>query len=174
MAGKIAINRVTNANVYIAGVSFLGRAEEVTLPQIKHIFSEHKGLGMVAAAEFWSGIDKMEAKFKWASLYPEVMAAVADPTAVVPIQVRANMETYNGTGLLAQVPVVVFLSCAFKDLPLGTFKKHENAEFETNASVYYARMNIAGIDIFEVDVMENIYKVAGTDILAQYKFNTGA
>ena len=44
--GKIAINRITNANVYIDGASLLGRAEEVELPQIKAKMSEHKALGL--------------------------------------------------------------------------------------------------------------------------------
>jgi len=174
MAGKIGINRVTNANVYINGVNLLGRAEEVTLPQIKHIMAEHKGLGMVGAAEFPSGLEKMEAKFKWAALYPEVMVSVADPTRVVSIQVRASVETYNGLGKIAEVPAVMFLSGIFKEFPMGTFKKHDNAEFDTTMSVYYAKMVIGGLDIFEVDVLENIYKVAGLDILAQYRLNTGA
>ncbi len=43
---KIDINRVCNANVYLDGTSFLGRAESVDLPNIKHKFAEHKALGM--------------------------------------------------------------------------------------------------------------------------------
>ena len=56
---KIKINKLTNANVYMNGVNLLGRAEEVQLPQIKHKMAEHKALGMVGSAEFFSGIDKL-------------------------------------------------------------------------------------------------------------------
>ena len=170
---KIAINRVTNANVYMDGASLLGRAEEITLPQIKHTMSEHKALGLVGKAEFWSGIDKLEAKFKWASLYQEVMLKAADPYTAVSVQVRASLETYTGQGRTAQSPVVVHITGTFKDFPTGTFKQHDNAEFETNMSVLYLKQVIDGREVFEIDVLENIYKVDGVDLLATYKDNIG-
>ena len=59
---KIQINKLINANVYMNGSNLLGRAEEVQLPQIKHKMAEHKALGMVGSAEFFSGIEKLECK----------------------------------------------------------------------------------------------------------------
>jgi P2 family phage contractile tail tube protein len=170
---KIEINRITNANVYIDGSSFLGRAEEINLPQIKHVMAEHKALGLVGKGEFFSGIDKMECKIKWSSLYPEVMKKAANPVTTVALQARASLESYTGEGRTAEVPVVVHLTGTFKEFPLGNFKQHENAEFETQMSVFYAKLVIDGEDIFEIDVLENIYKVAGEDILATFRENIG-
>ena len=93
---KIEINKLTNANVYLNGNNLLGRAEEVQLPQIKHKMAEHKALGMIGSAEFFSGIDKMECKIKWNALYPNVLRTCANPFMAAMIQVRANLETYNG------------------------------------------------------------------------------
>ena len=59
---KIEINKLTNANVYLNGTNLLGRAEEVELPQIKHKMAEHKALGMIGSAEFFSGMIKWSAK----------------------------------------------------------------------------------------------------------------
>ena len=101
---KIKINKLTNANVYLNGVNLLGRAEEVQLPQIKHKMAEHKALGMVGSAEFFAGIDKLECKIKWNALYPEVLLAAASPFTAAMIQVRASLETYNGTGRVEEVP----------------------------------------------------------------------
>ncbi|MZQ57783.1 phage major tail tube protein, partial [Escherichia coli] len=47
MGGKIEVNRITNANIYINGNNLLGRAEEIKLPDISMIMQEHKALGMV-------------------------------------------------------------------------------------------------------------------------------
>lgn len=170
---KIEINRITNANIYIDGSSLLGRAEEITLPNIKTKLAEHKALGMVGTMEFFAGLEKMEAKIKWASLYPDVMKKAANPSKTVQLQARASMETYTGQGRTAQVPVVVMLTAAFKSFPLGSFKQHDNAEYETELTVYYAKLIVDGKDIFEVDVLENIYKVDGVDILAEYRANIG-
>ena len=170
---KIAVNRVTNANVYMDGRTLLGRAEEVDLPQVKHKMAEHKALGMIGASEFFAGVEKMECKIKWTSFYPEVLRAAADPFKAVRLQLRASLETYTGQGRVAETAVMVSLTAAFKDFPLGSFKQHEAVSPESNLAVHYAKMEIGGQEIFELDVMENIYKVAGADVLARYRFNIG-
>jgi len=171
---KIKINRLTNANIYMDGNNLLGRAEEIQLPQIKHKMADHKALGMVGSAEFFAGIDKLECKIKWNSLYTEVLKKAANPFVAVQIQARASLETYNGMGRLAEVPAIAYISGTFKEFPLGTLKPQENAEYETTMSVNYAKLIVAGEEIFEIDVLENIYKVNGIDILTVYRNNTGA
>ena len=159
---KIEINKLTNANVYMNGVNLLGRAEEVQLPQIKHKMAD------------FAGIDKMECKIKWNALYPAVMAVCSNPFLATMIQVRANLETYNGTGRIKEVPATAFLIGTFKEFPLGNIKPQENAEYETTMSVTYAKLVVDGVEIFEIDVLENIYKVGMVDMLSTFKKNTGA
>jgi P2 family phage contractile tail tube protein len=155
------------------GNNLLGRAEEINLPQIKHKMSEHKALGMVGSAEFFAGIDKLECKIKWNSLYPEVLKKAANPFKTVQIQARASLETYNSQGKIQEVPAVAYLSGTFKEFPLGNIKAGDNAEYETTMSVNYAKLTAGGEELFEIDILENIYKVAGIDILAQYRANIG-
>lgn len=170
---KIKINRLTNANVYMDGNNLLGRAEEIQLPQIKHKMADHKALGMVGSAEFFAGIDKLECKIKWNALYPEVLKKAANPFLAVQIQARASLETYNNMGRLAEVPAVAYVSGTFKEFPLGNLKPQENAEYETTMSVNYAKLVVDGDEIFEIDVLENIYKVDGVDVLSTYRINIG-
>ena len=171
--GKIQINKLINANIYMNGNNLLGRAEEIQLPQIKHKMAEHKALGMVGSAEFFAGIDKLECKIKWNALYPDVLRTCANPFVAVVIQVRASLETYNGAGRISEVPAVAYISGTFKEFPLGTIKPGDNAEYETSMSVTYAKLVVNGEEIFEIDVLENIYKVGGLDILSMYKSNIG-
>ena len=51
MAGKIQINRITNANIYLDGNNLLGRATEIKLPDVSLIMQEHKALGMVTCCQ---------------------------------------------------------------------------------------------------------------------------
>ena len=169
----IQVNRLTNANVYIDGVSKLGKAEEVNLPMIKHIMAEHKALGMVGKVEFFSGIDKMEAKIKWNSFYSDVLLKVGDPTKPMNIQVRSSLETYESSGRTAQQPVVCYMTGSSKDFPMGNFKQHDNVEVESNFSVTYCKLEINGVLIMELDVLANIYKAGSVDVLAQYRANLG-
>lgn len=171
---KIEINKLTNANIYMDGNNLLGRAEEIQLPQIKHKMVEHKALGMVGSAEFFAGIDKLECKIKWNALYPEVLKKCSNPFIASVLQVRASLETYSGTGKIREVPATAFLIGTFKEFPLGTIKPGDNAEYETTMAITYAKLIVDKDEIFEIDVLQNIYKVNMIDILSEFKKNIGA
>lgn len=170
----ISINRITNANIYMDGASLLGRAEEVNLPSIVYKMVEHKALGMVGTMEFFAGIEKMESKIKWNSYYPETMKKMGNPFKNVDIQVRGSLEEYGAPGRSDENPVVCYMKAAPKTFPMGNYKQHDNVEIESNLAVYYCKMEIDGVAIIEIDVLANIYKVDGVDLLAKYKANTGA
>lgn len=173
MSSKIQINRLTNANIYVDGNSLLGRAEEIELPDIKLKMVEHKALGMVASIETFAGIDKLEGKIKWAAFYPDVMKKFANPFTHLQLQVRGSLETYTTTGRTEQVPVKVALTVASKGLPGGKFKQHDNVEAESEFTAYYMKVTIDGQDIAEIDVLNNIWKANGEDLLAEYNTNIG-
>lgn len=170
---SVEINRVTNANVYLNGDSLLGRAEEVALPEIKQRLAEHKALGMIGTTEFFAGIDKMLARIKWSSFYPEVLKATANPRKSVHLQIRSSAETYTAEGISQEVPIVIHIHGQFATYPLGYFKQNDNVELAQNISVNYMKLVYNGEDILEFDALANIYKVEGTDILATYKSNLG-
>ncbi|HWO57688.1 MAG TPA: phage major tail tube protein [bacterium] len=170
---KIEINRLTNANVYLDGSSFLGRAMEVELPKVTHKFAEHKALGMVGTIEAWSGIEKMEAKFKWSSFYREVLGKAANPFKAVAVQVRGSLETYSSAGRVAEVAVVAHLLGQFDSIPAGNYKQHENVEIENGMAVSYIKLVVDGAEVLEFDAFANIYKADGQDLLATYRANIG-
>jgi P2 family phage contractile tail tube protein len=170
---NISVNRVTNANIYVDGRSLLGRAEEISLPTVKQIMSEHKALGMNGKFELPAGIDKLETRIKWNSFYRDTMVKAANPDASVNIQCRSSIKNWGSSGVLSEVPCVVHLTAQFKDFPLGNFKQHDNVELESNLNVTYCKLVIDGTEVLEVDVLANIHKVNGVDILAKYRANLG-
>ena len=171
---NIQVNRLTNLNIYMNGQSMIGRAEEVNLPEIKHKLAEHKALGMIGTVELWSGIDKMEASIKWNSFYADAYSVAANPFRTVSIQGRGSMEVYNAAGRVAQQPVVIYLTGQFKNVPGGNFKQHDNVEITSQMTVTYMKVEINRQEIVEIDVLSNIYKVNGEDMLAEYRANLGA
>ncbi len=169
----IAVNRCTNANVLLNGASMLGRAEEVDLPDIKFTMADHKALGLVGKMELPTGIDKLEASFKWNALYADVMATIPNPFKVVSLQVRASVETFDSSGRSKQVPLVVYLNGSFKEFSGGKFKQHDNAEFPSKMGVIYIKQVLDGQELYEIDVLNNIHKVNGEDLLSAYRANLG-
>jgi P2 family phage contractile tail tube protein len=171
----IQVNRITNANLFINGNSMLGRADELTLPDLKAKMSEHKAIGMVGSLELISGFEKIEAKIKWNSYYQDALGSFAyNPYKAVQLQVRASVEGYDSTGRIAQLPLVTFLIGQFKNLPMGTFKQHDNVEFESMINCTAIKQIYNGKTVLEYDCLANILKVQGQDLLAQYRLNIGA
>lgn len=170
---NINVNRLTNANIYVDGRSYLGRAEEVNLPDLKHKLSEHKALGMIGVVELWSGIEKLEASIKWNSFYADAMKKFANPFRALNLQVRSSLEVYTSQGRTAQQPVVVFLTGQPKNFPGGNFKQHDNVEAQSEMTITYMKTVINGETIMEFDVLANIFKVGGVDIMEQYRANLG-
>jgi len=170
---QIEVKRITNANVYVDGNSLLGKVDECKLPEVKVTMAEHKALGMQGKLEFPSGIDKLEATFKWNSLYSDILLKVANPFTAVEVQLRGSLETYSNPGRIAQVPVVAYLTGVFNKFPLGGFKQHDNVEAETTMSVTYCKLEIDGATILEFDALANIYKAGDIDLLETYRTNIG-
>lgn len=170
---SVAIKKITNGNVYMNGTSLLGKVEEFEPPKITHKMAEHKALGLIGTPEYFAGIDKMEARLKWSSLYADSLGIAADPTKAVNLMLRGNLETQTSQGKTGEVPAVVYMTAMFKDFPTGNFKQHENSEYESMATVTYVKMEVDSQPVLEIDILANIYKVNGVDILAKYKANLG-
>lgn len=169
----IIINRITNCNVYLDGASMLGRAEEIDLPEVKQIMQEHKALGMQGKVEFPAGIDKLEAKIKWNSFYPEVLRKIGNPFKSLQLQARGSLESYTGQGRTSEVPVVTLMTGIFKKFPLGKFKPHDNVELESELAIHYVKQTIDGQDIIEIDVLANIFRIGTGDLLERFRINIG-
>jgi P2 family phage contractile tail tube protein len=163
---------VTNANIYVDGTSLLGRAEEVELVWPKARMVDHKGLGMVGTAEFPAGIDKLEAKVKWSSIYSEVLPMMSIFQSHQ-FQVRASIEQYTSQGRIAELPFVGLMTAQFKDGGPLSFKHQEQVDFPTTLVVYHCEYYISGIQYLLYDVLANLYVVNGVDQLAQFRLNIG-
>lgn len=166
-------NQIINANIYLNGNNLLGKASEVDAPKVMAKMSEYKALGLIGSFELPTGLDKMEMRIKWNAFYPDVAKVMMNPWASVSLMVRANMEVWQGGNRTSEVPVIIYATCQSKGFPLGNYKQQENVDTESTLSVTHCKMEIDGVETLEVDVMNNIYKVDGVDIMANYRANIG-
>ena len=172
MASLIDVSRITNANIYLDGISLLGRAEEVELAFPKAKLVDHKGLGMFGTIETPAGVDKLEAKVKWISVYEQVMLGISIFQSHQ-FQIRADRETYTSAGRTAEVPFVGLMTAQFKDGGPLNFKQHEQVDFPMTLVVYHVEYYIAGIQFLLYDSLSNQYIVNGVDQLATFRANLG-
>ena len=154
------------------GVGLLGCAEQVEFAMPKAILAELKGLGMAAKVEFPAGIDKLDVKFKWISLYPQVLIGISIYSSHS-FQIRASMESYTSQGRVAETPVVGLMTAQFKELGPLSFKLHEQVDFPTVATVYHSELYLGGVQYLMFDALANMYLVNGVDQLANFRANLG-
>lgn len=164
----IEISKVFNARVYIDGTDFIAKAEEVDLPKVKFKFSDTKALGIYADSELPTGIDKLEARIKFNSVYPDFVALAADPFTSRTVIVRAPYQVWTQQGVAKTAPLKAELRGFFKEWDSAKLKKADSAEAEANMSVIYYKLEIDGQEIVEIDTLNNIYKVRGKDLLREY------
>ena len=170
----VTVNRLQEANVYLSGNSLLGQTSEIKLPEVVHKYSDHKALGMASEIELWSSLQKMDAEFKFNSYYPDTMAKCADPFTAFDIQVRSSLRTFGAGGAVtSEKPVVIYLKGTWKQGATGEFKQGDPSDINAKMAVKYMRQVVDGREVLEVDVLANIFKVDGVDVLAQYRQNLG-
>jgi P2 family phage contractile tail tube protein len=166
-------NVLNHCNVYGDGNNFLGQFEEVTLPEIKNKSVDHRAGDMIGTRTLPTSLEKMEATLKGTGLYEDFYILIADPDQMVSLQVRANLKKFDGQGLAAEVPVVVYLKGWFPSRKAGTLKNQDPAKPEYKMELSYYKLVVDGAELEEVDVDNHIHRVNGVDLLAQFRSNLG-
>ena len=167
------IQKVFDANVYVNNNSKHGQASEVTAPDISAIMTDYASLGMIGTAEFFNGFDKMEATIKWTYPDNEAKKACANFLKPVDLMIRSSKAEYDSGGISAEVPIVLYLKGYPTKHPGGSFSPKSDTEVESTFSVLYYKEEVDGEEIVELDVLNNIYKVNGEDLLAERRQNLG-
>lgn len=167
------ISKIYNSNFYLDGTNNqVGRASEVTLPEVAGVTEEHKALGMIGAIEFVMGLAVMNVKIKWNGFYPEHLDG-ANFFAMRKLQARSNVQTFAAGGLVSSKPLVTSLTVGWKKIPLGVLGAQTSTEFEEELRCNYVKQELDGVELLEIDIVNAIYRVRGKDILADFRKNLG-
>lgn len=169
----ITVSKVQDANVYVNGTSTHGQAAEVSLPEIQFEKMDYKALGMIGVAKFFNGFSALEATIKWNYPDNEVQIACANPKKAIDLMIRSNKTIFQDGSISAEQPVVIYLKGTSNNHGLGAFKAKEDTDLSTKFDVSYVKQEVNGREIVEIDVLNNIFRVDGVDIMADYRKNLG-
>jgi P2 family phage contractile tail tube protein len=173
MSNAIEIHKINQGNAYLDGVNLMGKTESVDLPDIKFIFEEFKAMGMIGKVDLPTmGLDKLEGKMKFNSLYPAMMGKM-NPFRYRQLQIRSNVQVHTNQGITRNVPLVTFMTVAFKNLPTGKFEQLKSVDGEYDFTAIFIKQVYDGREVFEIDALANILKIDGEDILKEYRENLG-
>jgi len=168
---KNTIEKIFGANVYVDGDDFIGRANEVTLPNVNINMSDHQPLGYFSSVRLFNGVENMELSVVWSSVVPEVFKR--GPNQSLNLAIRAAQQVYQD-GVLSEVqPIVVFAKGRVLNKEFGNITGSDGGTRTTSFVVDYIRLTVNGEEIYEIDILNRILRFAGVDIFASTRSALG-
>lgn len=164
--------RLRNFNVFAAGYSLLGMAEEVTLPKLTRKMEEYRAAGMDAPIKVDMGQEVMEMEITSAEISPDLLKtwATSDPAGVI-LRFRAALERDAADPATAGLEVLA--NGRFSEIDLATAKPGDKHQAKYKLDCVYLKITEAGEEIIEIDAVNMILKVGGIDRLAAQRAALG-
>ncbi|MGO4003743.1 phage major tail tube protein [Pseudomonas fluorescens] len=159
-----------NTNLFVDGISLQGDVPSLTLPKLTLKTDDYRAGGMDAAVEIDMGTEKLEASFTTNGVRREVLKffGQADLTAFN-ASFRGAFKGQKG----AVKSVVATLRGGLKEVDPGEWKPGEKGEFKYAVAVTYYKLEIDGSVMFEIDPLNSIRVIDGTDQLAAVRAALG-
>lgn len=150
-----------NMNVFVDGNGYAGRVEEVTLPKLTVKTEEFRGAGMDAPVEIDMGMEKLEMDITFVEYDSEIFKMFG----LVPN--RSTTLTIRGAVVSNDEPssVVIYVRGFIKEIDMGNWKSGEKNTAKATYSCDYFRLIINNEEVVEIDVVNMIRKINGTDQL---------
>lgn len=154
-----------NFNLFVDGRGYAGRIDEITLPKLTVKTEEFQGAGMSAPVEIDMGMEKLEMDMTFSEYDPELFKLFGLTNgSEVAFTIRGALEG-NGT----TIPVVINARGYFKELDFDSWKPAEKATLKCSVACNYYKLAIDGVELIEVDPINMIRNVNGSDQLSKLR-----
>jgi hypothetical protein len=165
--------KISNFRVYLDGKDLLGVAD-VELPDLEYMTETVAGAGI--AGEMDSPVvghfKSMSLKLKWRSVTAD-LTALAAPKAHH-LDLRGSIQVYDaGAGAFVHTPLKVVVKAIPKKAGLGKLEMGKPQDSESEFEVAYLKLTHDGTDRVEIDKLNFICVIDGTDYLGSIRTNLG-
>ena len=154
-------NDVKDWNLFIDGLSYSGRVEELSLPTLTRKTEEYFAGGMLAPVELDMGMEKLEMDFTLREFNTEVLGYFGNP-AIGGINMRCSAVTFNESSVNTDSVEVVFRG-RWRSLEQGTLKRGESSTLKVGVALSYYKYSQNGTPIIEIDPINYIEIINGVD-----------
>lgn len=159
-----------NINVFVDGRGYAGQVDEMNLPKLTLKQEEYRGGGMDVATEIPMGMEKLNADFSLISFDANVLALFGVAVGQnVPFVFRGALESFDGT----TKPVIATMRGRINELDPGTWKPGDKPTLKCSLSLDYYKLEHNGAVIHEIDVINMVRVINGTDALAAQRSALG-
>lgn len=158
-----------NYEVFAGGQRKLGTSE-IALPKIEPMTSTLSGAGIGGEIEMPTPgmTGSLETELTWRTVNERNMEMLK--TGAQDLELRNANEVYDaGTGLIKVQAIKINLRGLLKSGDLGSLKPADHTDTKTTIETIYLKITIDGKRIVEIDKLNYIYYVNGTDYLADVR-----
>lgn len=172
---QIQTARISNAALYSAGKSLLGRAKTIEVPSLKRLTEKYDGLGMLGSLELPVGaFDVLEANITMNTLSKDFLGEVLKVSKSADILVMSPQEVWVSGARVAVEGVEIAMRGFAKETGVGSFEQNKPTEGKYTLSLSYLRISVAGDELVLYDAQNNILVINGEDQNAALRAAMGA
>ncbi|PSN05976.1 phage major tail tube protein [Siccibacter turicensis] len=161
-------------NVFMDGYSYMGVAKSMTLPKLTRKLENYRGAGMNGSAPVDLGLDDdaLSLELSLGGFPDEVIWKMYGSPNIDAAPIRfAGSYQRDDTGEV--VAVEVSMRGRIKEIDTGEGKQGEDTEAKLSVACTYFKLSLDGKELVEIDTINMIERVNGTDRLEQHRRNIG-
>lgn len=160
----IARGILKNWNLIADGRGYAGNIESYSPPDLSLATEEFRAGGMDAAVDLDMGMEKLEASFTLTGYDPEVLILFGIEVGSAGVQLTARGATEDPDGRVHSE--AHYMRGTITKMTQGAWKAGESSKIEVTVSLRYYRHEHDSRVLHEIDVLNMVRVVNGTDRLA--------
>lgn len=159
--------KLKNLNLFNDGESYVGQIVELTPPTLTRSMEDYRAGGMSGPVKIDNGQEAIELEWKCGGLMRSALNQYGI-TTVAGAQLRfAGAYQRDDTGAVDAVEIVV--RGRHSEIDFGSAKAGDDTEFTVKTACAYYKLTINGETVIEIDLVNMIEIVNGTDRLAEQR-----
>ena len=164
-SANVIPDKLINAKVYMEGSSALLGVADIELPSLEYVTESMSGLGI-------GHFKAISLKLKWNTVNENAVTLLAPKTHQ--LDVRASVQKFDaGNGEFGTDAVKLVARTVPKKFGVGKAEPGKKMDSETELEVNYLKLSQGGKELVEIDKLNFICTIAGTDYLAQVRGDLG-
>lgn len=160
-------------NLFNDANSYLGVCKTVTVPKLARKMESYRGGGMDGPVKADLGFSDDGLVLEYSAGGPDAIAIKQfGATSASACQLRfTGSYQQDDTGAISALEVVV--RGRPEEIDPGEAKPGELSEYKVKMACTYYKLTIDGQELVEIDLLNAIFKVDGTDLLAEHRKAVG-
>ncbi len=164
--------KLKNFNVFNDGLSYLGQVSELQLPKLAMAAEEYRGAGMLAPVDIDMGLEKLELEATYGGMVVGVLRQFG-LTRIDGAMLRF-VGAYQADDSAGPVAGELVVRGRHMEIDPGSAKAGDDTEWKVKSTLSYLKWTIAGTEQVEIDVMNNVYRIGGTDRMSDIRSIIGS